>query len=719
MRTPSGELHVVDFKTEQIVSIIGPEDYWDDVRHFEIKHNIDTLEFTVFDGTEQAATLMQQNLVLKEVRGGHMIPYVITETEKNSEDRTITVYASGEWIQLAKANIIKPQRIESETVNTFIDMALVGTKWKLGRTEYAGFRTMTIDAFIDPLKFLTDIASLFELEIQYRVQIVGSHIVGRYVDMVKKRGRDAGKEVELGKDLRGIRRIENSQKICTALVGFVKGEGDELITIEGINNGIPYIIDHDAFQRWHEQGQHKFGFYSPETEDQDMSPQRLLTLMQIEMRKRANASVSYEVEAEAIGRVFGLSHELVDEGDTIRIKDTGFTPELYLEARVIAGDESFTDPTKDKYLFGDYREITDPNAELSRMYNKMLNFYKDTVKKDDIIDAINNNQEGIPIDADKVWLKNDKVAIGKDGVNAKMLDFLYEDERGLKTTVIAKRNLIIDHDFSSVPKPVMDGNPNYSHFESGRFWRPQGNVVIENNTLNFNYERMVNATRVDRYNYPETTVKNGIYPNNIYTLSAHFRCATINGTRVTAKPQLHVCFVTYRDNVHYDIWYEEKVAFDAPSTFYGDIQRRAFTFTVPKSYNIHEHAIVVKVESADGEIAKGTAVCVSGIQLVTGRYPSMYEWQAQSAEVYAGTMPIDGLEFGNNHGLIQVARDRKTFDIGGTVDVKFNSYIRATQGINLGGNGNGQWGHIRFMDGNRGIGFYVNNANGWHFNALG
>ncbi|PFP18067.1 hypothetical protein COJ94_30435, partial [Bacillus cereus] len=99
------------------------------------------------------------------------------------------------------------------------------------------------------------------------------------------------------------------------------------------------------------------------------------------------------------------------------------------------------------------------------------------------------------------------------------------------------------------------------------------------NTLHFDYERMVNATRVDRHNYPETTVKNGIYPNNTYTLSAHFRCATINGKRVTAKPHLHVCFVTYRDNVHYDIWQEENVSFDAPSTFYGEIQRRAFTFT--------------------------------------------------------------------------------------------------------------------------------------------
>ncbi|KAB2425609.1 hypothetical protein F8167_00005, partial [Bacillus cereus] len=37
-----------------------------------------------------------------------------------------------------------------------------------------------------------------------------------------------------------------------------------------------------------------------------------------------------------------------------------------------AGDESFTDPTQDKYVFGDYREITDPNEELRKIYNRIL-----------------------------------------------------------------------------------------------------------------------------------------------------------------------------------------------------------------------------------------------------------------------------------------------------------------------------------------------------------
>ncbi|AHA74551.1 hypothetical protein YBT1518_27230 [Bacillus thuringiensis YBT-1518] len=388
MRTPSGILHVVDFKTDQIVAAIQPQDYWDDKRQWEIKNNVDMLDFTVFDGTTHSATLQQQNLVLKEVRDGRIVPYVIRETEKNSDNRSITTYASGAWVQIAKSGIIKPQRIEGETVNKYIDMALVGMKWKRGKTDYAGFHTMTIDEFIDPLTFLKKIASLFKLEIQYRVEVQGSQIIGWYVDMIQRRGRDTGKEIELGKDLIGVTRIEHSRDICTALVGFVKGEGDNVITIESINRGLPYIVDNDAFQRWNERGKHKFGFYTPETEELNMTPERLMTLMGIELKKRVNSSVSYEVEAQSIGRIFGLAHELINEGDTIRMKDTGFTPKLYLEARVIAGDESFTDPTQDKYVFGDYREITDPNEELRKIYNRILSKFGEKQEMLDQLDKL-------------------------------------------------------------------------------------------------------------------------------------------------------------------------------------------------------------------------------------------------------------------------------------------------------------------------------------------
>ncbi|MGH0792459.1 tail fiber domain-containing protein, partial [Bacillus cereus] len=123
-------------------------------------------------------------------------------------------------------------------------------------------------------------------------------------------------------------------------------------------------------------------------EELNMTPQRLMTLMEIELKKRINSSVSYEVEAQSIGRIFGLAHELINEGDTIRIKDTGFIPKLYLEARVIAGDESFTDPAQDKYEFGDYREIVDPNEELRKIYNRILSKFGEKQEMLDRLDKL-------------------------------------------------------------------------------------------------------------------------------------------------------------------------------------------------------------------------------------------------------------------------------------------------------------------------------------------
>ncbi|MEC2608861.1 hypothetical protein P9X16_27915, partial [Bacillus cereus] len=64
MRTPSGILHVVDSQTDQIIGAIQSKDYWNDNRHWEIKNNIDTLEFNTFDGTSHAVALQLQKLVL-------------------------------------------------------------------------------------------------------------------------------------------------------------------------------------------------------------------------------------------------------------------------------------------------------------------------------------------------------------------------------------------------------------------------------------------------------------------------------------------------------------------------------------------------------------------------------------------------------------------------------------------------------------------------------
>ncbi|MFE6012362.1 hypothetical protein, partial [Bacillus thuringiensis] len=110
---------------------------------------------------------------------------------------------------------------------------------------------------------------------------------------------------------------------------------------------------------------------------------------------------------------------------------------------------------------------------------------------------------------------------------------------------------------------------------------------------------------------------------------------------------------------------------------------------------------------------------VSGVTLYSGKYASMYNWDRAAAERADGIQPFNALAVGGVNNNIKPAADGQTFDISTEKDVKVFSNIRAMQGINLGGGGFQQWGHIRFVEGNRGLGFYVCNSNGWHFNSLG
>ncbi|MGG0282910.1 phage tail spike protein [Bacillus pacificus] len=386
MRKISGDLHIVDFKTKQIIASIQPEDYFDDLRHWEIKDNVDILDFKLLEDSPFLDYIQQKNLILKETNPGVITPYVITSIEKDSEAHNVTIYASGEWILLDKENYIKPQEIKSWSAEQYLTLGITGTGWEIGLIEAEGKRSFKIEKFISPLQFIQQIATLFDnIEIQYRMEI-GTGKPRRFIDLVKKRGRETNKEVTLGKDLVGIKRIENSENIITALVPYYIGqdaEGNEkLITIESVNNGVQYIVDEAAYQRWNVNGKHLFGFYTPESEKDELTPERLLTLAKTELKKRVSAIVTYEVNSVDISSVFGYEHEDVSEGDTIRIIDEGMTPTLYLEARAIVGDNSHKDKHQNKHTFGNYVEIVNQDEALRKLYQKMLSMINDKVSKE-------------------------------------------------------------------------------------------------------------------------------------------------------------------------------------------------------------------------------------------------------------------------------------------------------------------------------------------------
>ncbi len=390
----TGDLHIVDFKSQRVVDVIQAKDYLSDKRSWQVQNSVDMIDIVFQEGTKYTPLLQQQNLILKQANSGQVIPYVITEVERDSQARTMTVYAQGEWTLLDKDNYFAPQELKSMTAREMMNFALKGTDYVVGDIEIPGTRSTKLDTFMSPLQVLNQVRGLFgKCELDYRVTIAGSGIHTRYVDLLERKGRDTSKEITIGKDLQGVTRTENSEGIVTALIPFVMGkdaDGNEaLVTIESVNNGSIFLSDDEAFQRWNINGKHRYGFYTPETETDNMTPDRLLSLAKTEIKKRIDSNVSYEVDVADISQVEGFTHEKIYEGDTIRIIDDGFNPSLYLEARAIGGEESHKDPRTGKYIFGNYREIVDPNDALRRMYQKMLSAIRDKVPQD-LFDELQN-----------------------------------------------------------------------------------------------------------------------------------------------------------------------------------------------------------------------------------------------------------------------------------------------------------------------------------------
>src|SRR5690625_7932918 len=142
-----------------------------------------------------------------------------------------------------------------------------------------------------PYEFNKRIAREFEVELRFRVETDGQHITGRYVDMLERIGEWRGRQVEFGRDLDGIRRIEK-QDIVTALLGLgpEKEDGTRMEVL---------VKDDDELQRWgtvtdHGNLHHLIEVYEIQSDRQEMTETEARQYTRTALDKRINTQVGYE-----------------------------------------------------------------------------------------------------------------------------------------------------------------------------------------------------------------------------------------------------------------------------------------------------------------------------------------------------------------------------------------------------------------------------------------
>ncbi|WHY75701.1 phage tail spike protein [Neobacillus sp. WH10] len=355
-------VHILDKQSDTIIGTLNTEkgEVTEPIRTSSLD-NQNTFDMTAF---KKFDLLTKRNRLLVPDRDGFYHEYIIFYANQYKRSEKI-VKADASFVDLAKAKVIEPQTLQGATSRTATDFALLGTEFQAGDIEFTFIRTITIEKHTDPYSLLKLIASTFELEIRFRIEINGNKVT-RYVDMKKQIAGFEGKETRFGKDLIGIEREEDASKIVTALLGVgPKREDGTQLTV--------FVEDKDALQRWGRKEvdtngniislQHLIEPYEPESSDQEMTLERLTALTQAELKKRIDAIVSYKCTAASLEHIFGHSHEKIRLGQTLRIKDDGYSPPLYLEARIQKVTENMALQQVTDFEIGNFIEFRKEDLE--------------------------------------------------------------------------------------------------------------------------------------------------------------------------------------------------------------------------------------------------------------------------------------------------------------------------------------------------------------------
>ncbi|MGC9676074.1 phage tail spike protein [Staphylococcus warneri] len=342
-------IHVLDFN-DNIIDFISHDDgaLISGKLTVSAEDNSETFDFVVTN--DRAEHLRERNRIIVQDMNGEYREFVIIRVTDAFEDTTEVECNASYLEDINTARPIAPGKYKAMSTTQALTEVLANTGWEVSdETEHGGFRTTSWTAYATPYELINQLGTTYGMQASYYVEL-GSHTVEhRYVKLAKPNPLFKGKEIVKGKDLTGLTRTIDTSAIKTALIALgpepESGERMEVI-----------IKDDEAQAQFGLPNRYLWGVYEPESTDENMTKERLITLAENELDKQKQMAITYEITSVDIHRYY--QDQAVYLHDIIRVKDRDFKPALYVEAEVIGyeydvvGDESV-------YTFGNIVEYSE------------------------------------------------------------------------------------------------------------------------------------------------------------------------------------------------------------------------------------------------------------------------------------------------------------------------------------------------------------------------
>lgn len=317
-------IHVLNFNSE-IIDFIRKDDLAviraEYTRSKEDKSEM--LNITLL--SERAEHFKERNRVIIQDKTNAYREFIINRIEE--EGKYLEIECDASYVEdIGKAKPIPAGKFTKMTVNEALSETLRDSGWEEGLCEYGGIKSMSWTSVRTPHEMISQLTTTYKLEPDYEIEIEGNEVVKRKVNMLQPKPLFEGKEIVYGKDLISMKRTVDMSEVKTAL--YAEGPEKE----DGSRISVA-IVDKDAQEQFGLPERYLWGFYEPESDDQNMTLERLTTLTKTELNKRKSSALSYEIEAFDLEKEY--PHEIIRFGDIVRIKNPDYTPSLYAESEVI------------------------------------------------------------------------------------------------------------------------------------------------------------------------------------------------------------------------------------------------------------------------------------------------------------------------------------------------------------------------------------------------
>ena len=357
-----------------------------------------TFEFTAVADHEDSRHLIAENQVAFMDKDRVFRLFVIKEPEEidGVDGPEVRCVCEPAMLEL-NDEIIEDKRPYNTTLEDALSRALEGMRWQVGETADLGINSTNF-YYESVTSAITNVINTWGGELRDRVEIEDNKIVGRYIDILSRRGKDTGKRWEIDKDI-----ISISHKVQSYPKTALYGRGASLETENGgysrkidfasvewsVAKGDP--VDKPLYQEWVGDPEalevygrpngdgtlrHRFGIFdNGDIED----PEKLLKATWEALQEQKRPLDNYQMDVFLLEDITGYEHEKARLGDTTFAIDRSFAKPIEIEQRIISFEY----------------DVADPDNTGTIEFGQFINLFTETEDRLDKIESKLNDKTGI------------------------------------------------------------------------------------------------------------------------------------------------------------------------------------------------------------------------------------------------------------------------------------------------------------------------------------